>query len=195
MLRRKAGKDDRDQLRQWVDSLDPHWQGPVRTAMASRDQFSAIVQQTPPGPTRERLEGLQGTVATAVSRVAEAVWRAANASAVAAGLDAAGATAELKEARRSLEANRRAGRDTGSLEAQVGALAERHRAIQDALNLAEDATSKLGEANVRLKTLVARAATVAMRAGGGDPLDDLEAELTDVVSGLGALDDSLAEFA
>lgn len=195
MLRRKAGDDDRDQLQQWVDSLDPHWQGPVRTAMASRDQFSAIVQQTPPGPTRERLEGLRGTVATAVSRVAEAVWRAANASAVAAGLDAAGATAELKEARRRLESNRRAGRDTGPLEAQVDALAERHRAMQDALNLAEDATSKLGEANVRLETLVARAATVAMRAGGGDPLDELEAELTDVVAGLGALDDSLAEFA
>ncbi|MEZ5238958.1 MAG: hypothetical protein R2716_08390 [Microthrixaceae bacterium] len=111
------------------------------------------------------------------------------------GADVAGATEELKEARRRLDTAQRSGRDVGALEARVDALAERHRAMHDALNLAEDAEAGLQDANVRLETIVARAATVAMRSGGGDPLDQLETDLRGVVDGLGALDDALADFA
>jgi hypothetical protein len=194
MLRRKAADDRGDRFQQWLESLEPRWQAPVRAALASRDQYAGIVERTPTGPTRDRLDGLRVTVDTAVARVADATWRAANASVVAAGLDVDGATAELKAARRRLEAAPQSGPEAEVARARVDALAERHRAMHDALNLAEDAADRLAEANVRLETLVARAATVALRSGGGDPLDELETELRSVVDGLGALDDALAEF-
>lgn len=201
MLRRRTrdgdpeSGGDAERFRQWLESLDPRWQAPVRSALESRDQYAGIVARTPTGPTRERLEGIADTIDTAVARVTDAAWRAANASVVASGLDVAGATEELKEARRRLDTAQRSGRDVGALEARVDALAERHRAMHDALNLAEDAEAGLQDANVRLETIVARAATVAMRSGGGDPLDQLETDLREVVDGLGALDDALADFA
>lgn len=183
-----------DQFALWVASLDPRWQPPVYEAMASRDRFVAIVSQVPPGPTRDRLDGLRPVLDQAVQRVAETVWRASNANNIAAGLDVEGATAQLKAARRELDTLRSSGADTTAVEARVQALAERHRAVNQAINLAEDAGATLSELNVRLDTAVARAATIVMRSSQDDGLDEISNELTDVVSGLTALDEALVEL-
>jgi hypothetical protein len=198
MLRRRSSRPVEPaappSLEQWVATLEPIWQAPVRRAMATRDQYRSVVERIPPGPARERLLGMQPSLDTAVERVAQAAYRASTAQAMTAALDPSGAAAELKAARRELEANRAAGRDVAGLEDRVEALAERHRAVNDALNVAEGAGTQLDDLNVRLETAVARAATIALRASDNDDLDRIARELGDVVGGLAALDDALGRL-
>jgi hypothetical protein len=182
-------------LEEWVTTLDPAWQAPVRRAMATRDQYAAVTDRMPPGPARDRLASMAPSLDTAVQRVAQAAHRASTARQMTAGLDVAAATAELKAARRELEANRNAGGDVAALQAHVDALAQRHRAVNDALNLAEGAGTRLDALNVRLETAVAGAVTVALRASANDDLDRIDDELRDVVGGLDALDDALGGLA
>lgn len=198
MLRRRSSRPTDPapppSLEEWVTTLEPVWQAPVRRAMATRDQYRDVAARIPPGPARDRLVAMQPSLDTAVQRVAQAAHRASTARAMTAALDEQGATAELKAARRELEANRSAGRDAGALEARVDALADRHRAIHDALNLADGAGDQLDDLNVRLETAVARAATIALRASDNDDLDRIDRELGEVVGGLTALDDALGRL-
>jgi hypothetical protein len=166
----------------------------VRRALGSRERFLLLVEQAPPGPTREWLDGLRPTVDEAVRRVAEAVWRAIRASEISAGLALDTATDELKRARRELAAAQRSGADTTTPEERVAAMAGRHRAVNDALNLAEDTMSGLEELNVRLDTAVAQAATVVLRSSV-DTRAALDRELDEVIAGLTAIDDALEGFA
>jgi hypothetical protein len=183
-----------DAFELWVAALAPRWQAPIRSAMASRDRYTAMLGQVAPGPTRERLEEFRPTLDRAVQRIADAVWRAINAKELAAGLDVRRATDELKAARRDLEVVRQAGGDVAAAEAKVQTLAERHRAVNRAANLAEDAGEQIDDLGVRLDTAVAHATMVALRAGHDDGVGQLDRELEDVVQGLGALDAALEEL-
>jgi hypothetical protein len=183
-----------DAFELWVRALEPRWQAPIRSATAARDRYTAMLGQVAPGPTRDRLAEFRPVLDQAVQRIADAVWRAINAKELAAGLDVRRATDELKSARRDLEAVRQAGGDTAAAEARVQSLAERHRAVNRAANLADDAGSQIDELGVRLDTAVAHATMVALRAGQDESVEQLDRELEDVVTGLGALDAALEEL-
>jgi RNAse (barnase) inhibitor barstar len=205
MFRRRGGRDDaarRDgapdadaqALQAVLAGLEPRWREPLLRAIASRDQFSAILGQAAPGPARDRLDGLRPTLDEAVQRVADAVTRASRATAIAATLDIDGATDALKRARRELDDLRRAGADTTAAEERAQTFADRHRAVNDAINLAEDAGGQLDQLNARLDTAVAHAATIVLRSTGDGDLEALDRELDEVVVGLSALDDALEQF-
>jgi len=192
--RQHAQGPDVDAFELWVRNLAPRWQVPIRSAMASRDRYTAMLGQVADGPTRDRLVGFRPTLDQAVQRIADAVWRAINAAEITAGLDVQRATDELKTARRDLEAVRRAGGDVVAAEVRVQALAERHRAMNRAANLADDAGAQIDELGVRLDTAVAHAAMVALRARQDEGMEQLDRELEDVVQGLSALDAALEEL-
>jgi hypothetical protein len=209
MFRRRAGRDDADgrdagggsggqpgveSFHDLLAGLEPRWRTPLMRAIASRDQFTAILGQASPGPTRDRLETLRPTLDQAVQRVAEAVTRASNATAIAATLDLDGATSSLKAARRELDDLRRTGADTAAAEELVQTYADRHRAVNDAVNLAEDAGGQLDQLNARLDTAVAHAATVVLRSSDDGDIEELDRELDAVVVGLSALDEALEQF-
>jgi hypothetical protein len=155
--------------------------GAVADAVGARLRFRHVLEALRPGPLRDRLDELSPKVDAGVLAVWETVQRAAEVERIAAGLDADGALADYKRARR----------DPSTPAELMAALEERFESVQRLLNVVDDVDQQLQLLDARLGAAVARAAELAVVAGG-DPAGSLDDELDAVVSELGLLRDSLA---
>jgi hypothetical protein len=155
--------------------------GGVAEAVGARLRFQHVLEGLRPGPLRDRLGELSPKVDAGVLAVWETVQRAAEVERIAASLDADGVLADYKRARR----------DASTPPELMSALEERFESVQRLLNVVDDVDQQLQLLDARLGAAVARAAELAVVAGG-DPAGSLDDELDAVVSELGLLRDSLA---
>lgn len=169
--------------------LEPPWRTAVDDAVASQARFRALVEQSPPGPVRERLSGLDERLD---GGVAAAHQIALSAQAAARTLDAMGlerVQGRLKDARRRLAQAHAAGAvaDARSLEAEVSVLAEQHTALNQLANGLDESAERLRLLDLRLQATVARAAQIVLRPDAATQLGTVEDELEAVTDELVAL--------
>lgn len=146
----------------------------VADSLAARQRYRELVDGLRPGPVRDRLAGLGEQLDAGVLAVWDTVQRADEVERILATLDPERVTDEYKQAKRS-----------GTDPELVAAREARFGSVQRLLNALDDTDEKLRLLDARLGGVVARAAEVALSAGDG--ADQLDAELSAVVSDLGAL--------
>jgi hypothetical protein len=155
--------------------------GGVASVLTTRRQYASLVNGLAPGPVRDRLAELSPQVDEGVLAVWATVQRAGEIERIVATLDPATVTDAYKQAKRS-------GADADVLAAHEA----RFSSVQRLLNSLDDTDERLRLLEARLGGIVARAAEVALATGSG--VDDLDAELSGVVSELGALRTALDEL-
>lgn len=152
----------------------------VVDTLEARRRYQELLDGLRPGPVRDRLSELMPQLDTGVSAVWDTVQRAGELDRILATLDPDRVTDEYKQAKRS-----------GVDDAVLAARQERFASVQRLLNALDDVDERLRLLDARLGGLVARAAEVALASGRGQ--DELDTELANVVSDLGALRDGLRE--
>jgi hypothetical protein len=153
----------------------------VADTLRTRQRYRDLVEGVRPGPVRDRLEASQAQLDTGVLAVWATARRVGELERVLAALDPDRVTDEYKAAKRS-----------GVAADVLAAHEARFGSVQRLLNAMDDAEERLRLLDVRLDGLVARGAEVVLGAGAG--LDQLDAELSSVVSELGALRAGLDEL-
>jgi hypothetical protein len=174
-----------------LTGFEPRWRAAVEEALASRNRFRSLVEQSPPGPLRHRLEELATSIDAGVRAAWDIAARAQAASRTLADMGLDGVTASLKDTRRRLARADEAGVDAGPLRAEVDLLLQQHAALNDLANGVEQADERLRLLDLRLDASVARAAQLALRPDALQQLGLVDDDLRAVVDELGALQSGL----
>jgi hypothetical protein len=155
--------------------------GHVAAALEARCLWQELTGSMRAGAVQERLAGLGEQVDDGVLAVWATVLRMGEIERVIATLDLDRVTGELKRVRR----------DPAATPAMVEALSARFVSVQRMMNAVDDAHAGLHVLDARLGAAVARAAEVALTAGGGPvtPGDDLAAVVTELSALRAALDE------
>jgi hypothetical protein len=175
-----------------LGTLEPRWRAAVEEALASRVRFRSLVEQSPGGPLRDRLEELAASVDIGVHAAVDTAFRAQAAAQTLRGMDLEHVTAQLKDARRRLARATETGAGTQALSAEVDLLLEQHAALNDLANSVDEAGDRLRMLDLRLDASVARAAQMVLRPDALQQLGMVDQELRSLVEELGALQSGLA---
>ena len=174
-----------------LTALEPRWRAAVEEALASRVRFRSLVEQSPGGPLRDRLEELAGRVDVGVHAAVDTAFRAQTAAQTLRGMDLEHVTSQLKDARRRLVRATEAGAGTAAVQAEVDLLLEQHSALNDLANGVDEAGERLRMLDLRLDASVARAAQMVLRPDALQQLGLVDQELRALVEELGALQSGL----
>ncbi len=190
VFRRRDRGDGQDPLA----TLDPATVSPERRpdAVAALDaarRYDAIVERTPGGAIRERLEGLRPEVRAAVEAVFEAAQRTDRKLATLDDLRPDEVTRRLKDARRDLARAEDDGRDATELRSVAESLDRQVASVHAIWDAVERSAEDLHRLQLRLGEVVALAGAIAV-----DVPDRAVARIGDVADELHALRLALTEL-
>jgi hypothetical protein len=174
-----------------LTTLEPRWRAAVEEALASRVRFRSLIEQSPGGPLRDRLEELAARVDVGVHSAVDTAFRAQAAAQTLRGMDLEHVTAQLKDARRRLARATETGAGTDGLQAEVDLLLEQHGALNDLANSVDEAGERLRMVDLRLDASVARAAQMVLRPDALQQLGVVDQELQALVEELGTMQSGL----
>ncbi len=170
-------------------AVGPRHRADVAQALDTAGRFTAIVERTPSGPIRDRLDALLPEVRGAVHAVFDAARRTDRKAATLDDLDPDDVTRRLKEARRALARAEDDGRPTDVLRRTAESLDRQLGSVHAVWDAAERARGELHELSLRLGEVVALAGAVA-----SDVPDQARTSLDGVADDLRALRAALDEL-
>lgn len=172
-------------------SLDEPWRHLVLDAQKARGRFDKVVDQSRPGPLRERLAEVGRRLDQAVGEC----WRIARQGHALQGglkqLDAPTVTAELEQVARDRRTAQ--GVAGAALERAEHALRSQLSSYERIAAVAEDARTRLRVLNAQLDEAVARALELALGANDVKDLSPLSADVESLVGELEALRQAVEE--
>ncbi len=185
---------ERDEAHDPLAALDPASVSPARRADAAAAldaarRYDAIVDRTPGGSIRERLEGLRPEVHSAVEAVFEAARRTDRKLATLDDLRPDDVTRRLKAVRRDLARAEDDGRDAAELRSAAESLDRQVASVHAIWDAVERSAEELHRLQLRLGEVVALAGAIAV-----DVPDRAVARIGDVADELLALRLALTEL-
>ncbi len=171
--------------------LEPRWRAAVEETLASRRRFVALVDESQPGPLRERLASLAERLDAGVMAAWSIALRAQTASRAVDTMELDRVHTQLKDARRRRALSPDGSADAARLETEVRLLAEQHAALNQLANAIDDASERLRLLDLRLDAIVARAAQIMLLPDAVEELGGVDEELTTVVEELQAVQSGL----
>ncbi|HUQ64425.1 MAG TPA: hypothetical protein VM121_11780 [Acidimicrobiales bacterium] len=167
------------------------WKTFVRDAMAASDRFNRAVDQTAPGPLRDRLRQVAGQVATATREC----WNVARKGEA---LDRAVAELDIDDVRRQLAETETDARRAGpgsDIEATAGALRHQLESAERLATVAQQTRDRLRRLDAQLDEAVARAIELSLPASDAGALGPLGSDVDSLVTELESLRQALEETA
>lgn len=142
-------------------TISPARRGDAQAALDAARRYEAIVDRTPDGPIRDRLDALRHEVHAAVRSVFDAAERTDRRAATLGDLDPAQVTQRLKSVRRDLARAEDDGRDTAELRLAAESLDRQLGSVHAVWDSLERAAEELHRIQLRLGEVVALAGALA----------------------------------
>jgi hypothetical protein len=145
-----------------------------------------LVEQSPAGPLRDRLQELAVGATASVEEAVESAVRAGQVEALTATMDVDGITTAYKRSRRDAETAAQRGEVPQAMTDSVESLRRQHASVNRLLNAVDQTDERLAAVLARLTELVLSTAELAFRTSD-DALDAVEARATSLATEAHAL--------